>query len=199
MKLVCGIGINDADYKVTKTVVFTDDFGNKKQKVLWACPFYRRWASMLMRCYSQKFININPTYAGCTVCEDWLHFSNFKAWMETQHWQGKHLDKDILYPGNREYGPDVCVFVDNRTNNYFVDRSIIEKDTPMGVRKIDDGLYEAIGTMRGRKTKKLGLYTSPEDAYQAWKVYKKAETDTLMLEQTDPRVIKRIQEFFNQL
>ena len=42
-KLVCGVGINDADYVVTKqeTIGYVD--GKQKQKLIWRCPFYKTW------------------------------------------------------------------------------------------------------------------------------------------------------------
>ena len=61
--LICGVGVNDANYATS----------GKRM-----CPFYRRWINMLERCYSEKFQEKNPTYRGCSVCEEWLTFSNFK-------------------------------------------------------------------------------------------------------------------------
>ena len=76
---------------------------------------------MLARCYSAKFQEHCPTYTGCTVAEDWLKFSNFKDWMEKQQWEGKQLDKDILFEGNKVYGPDTCVFVSPMVNTFTID------------------------------------------------------------------------------
>ena len=105
-KSVCGVGINDADYMVSQIV-------NGKQV---ACPIYRSWANMLERCYFRKFQDKNPTYADCKVCDGWLTFSNFRAWMLTQDWQGKELDKDIKIKGNKVYSPSSCSFVTTKEN-----------------------------------------------------------------------------------
>jgi len=70
-KLVCGVGINDADYEVQPII-------NGKRVM---CPFYAKWVGMLERCYSEKFQNKWPTYIGCYVILDWIYFSNFKYWM----------------------------------------------------------------------------------------------------------------------
>jgi len=88
-RLVCGVGINDADYPTRryKTV-------NGKSKLVWTCPFWRKWKDMISRCYSERELEKYPTYKGCSVCEDWLYFSRFKAWMEKQAWEGLVLDKD---------------------------------------------------------------------------------------------------------
>lgn len=112
-RLVFGVGINDADYNVIKYERI-----NGKQKRVWSCPFYIKWRAMLERCYSDLYHDRKPTYTECTVIPQWFTFSSFKTWMQTQHWEGKELDKDILFPGNKVYGPDTCVFVGKRLNTF---------------------------------------------------------------------------------
>ena len=93
-KLVCGVGINDADYAVVEWETIGYVNGKQNQKRVWECPYYKVWGSMLKRCYSDKYQERYQTYKGCTVSEEWLTFSNFKNWMEKQDWEGKHLDKE---------------------------------------------------------------------------------------------------------
>ena len=111
--LVRGVGVNDADY-VTEKREKTDGRWIK----VWRCPFYQTWVNMLERCYSEKYHQKYPTYIGCSVCEEWLLFSNFKRWMETHDWEGKHLDKDLLITGNKVYSPDTCIFVHPKINTF---------------------------------------------------------------------------------
>ena len=68
-KLVYGVGINDADYVVNPTV------GGRRV----ICRFYQSWLCMLTRCYSVKSLKSHPEYVGCSVCDEWLAFSAFKA------------------------------------------------------------------------------------------------------------------------
>lgn len=72
--LIYGIGVNDANYLVASRM---------DGKVV-KCPFYQVWTDMLMRCYSKKYQQRQPTYVGCYVHSEWFAFSNFKAWMEEQ-------------------------------------------------------------------------------------------------------------------
>ena len=102
--MVYGVGINDAEYSVHEYKKI-----NGRRKTVWRCPYYNRWIDILKRCYSKGFHSKNPTYKGCTVSEEWLIFSNFRDWMIKQNWEGKQLDKDLLFEGNKIYNPETCV------------------------------------------------------------------------------------------
>lgn len=125
MSKVFGVGINDAKYAVTKYD------SNKRQT--WMCPFYKAWKSILQRCFSRKFQEKQPAYEGCTVCEEWLTFSIFKAWMEKQPWEGRALDKDLLVWGNTLYSPTTCIFIPQEVNNFLTLRDSSEDNVFIGV------------------------------------------------------------------
>lgn len=193
-KLVYGVGINDADYivVVNEIVDFTD--GKYKQKAVWRCPFYGRWTNMLLRCYSESYQLKYPTYTGCYVCEDWLTFSKFKSWMVTKDHEGKHLDKDILFPGNKVYSPDTCIFVDARVNTFMVECSSVQGEYPIGV-----DFHKGSGKFRARcqsvvtgKSEFLGRFSTQDEAHQAWLEFKLSQAHILVAEQTDERVIKAL-------
>lgn len=182
-KLVFGVGVNDADYNVCVTGVV-----DGRKKILSVCPFYTKWRSMLERAFSKKFHNRNPAYIGTEVCEDWLIFSNFKAWMETQDWRGKHLDKDLLVRGNRVYSEETCIFVDQKVNCFCLESGAIRGDYPLGVSK-RKGLYEArCCSVETGKQQSLGYYKTPDEAHQAWLTFKIGQARLLAAEQTNPIV-----------
>jgi 7,8-dihydro-6-hydroxymethylpterin-pyrophosphokinase len=52
-----------------------------------------------------------------TVTPEWWSRRAFTEWMRGQEWQGRQLDKDILWPGNKIYAPDKCLFVPQEINN----------------------------------------------------------------------------------
>lgn len=193
-KLVCGVGTNDADYAVTKceTIGYVD--GKRKQKRVWRCPYYRTWADMLQRCYDVKYQERNPTYAGCTVSGDWHTFSNFKAWMETQDWQGRHLDKDLLFEGNKIYSADTCVFVTQMVNKFTIDSGAARGEWLIGVYW-DQARGKFQSHCRNPFTKKqeyLGLFTTEQEAHEAWRKRKLELAYELAAIQTDPRVAKAL-------
>ena len=141
-KLVCGVGVNDANYTVHPTV---------NGKRIW-CEFYHTWNSMLQRCYSEKFLVRYPTYIGCTVCEEWKSFMNFKEWMAVQDWESKHLDKDISVTGNKIYSPETCMFVSQEVNNLLTDHGAARGALPLGVRKNGSGFQTHVKMGKGVKT-----------------------------------------------
>lgn len=62
-KLVYGVGINDADYVVQRKETIEVN-GVRKRRLVWVCPYYQVWRTMLRRCYSTKYHDRQPTYKG---------------------------------------------------------------------------------------------------------------------------------------
>ena len=179
MKLVHGVGVNDADYAVQP--VGPD--GKRRR-----CPYYEVWRSMLTRAYSPKEHARRPTYTGVTVCEEWHSFMAFRAWMMTQDWEGKQLDKDIIVPGNKVYSPATCAFVSGEINILLTDRAAARGEWPIGVdwhRQAEK--FQARVTENGR-LRYLGLFTTPEAAHLAWRKEKVRIVRTAARECDDPRV-----------
>lgn len=194
-KLVYGVGINDADYAVTrKETIYVN--GKQKQKLVWYCPYFRTWKSMLQRCYSIAYQDRKPTYKGCSVSAEWLTFSNFKSWMEKQDWEGMQLDKDILFNGNKVYSAETCVFVTTEVNMFTVDRGASRGEWLIGVYW-DKGRSKFKSQCRNPFTKKqenLGYFTCELEAHKAWLKRKLELAYQLSLEQTDERVAKALIE-----
>ena len=165
-KPIYGIGINDADYIVT--------YKNYATKKRITCPYYRRWFDMFRRCYSTKYHIKKPTYIDCTVCDEWLVFSKFKSWMIHQDWHVMELDKDLLFPGNKIYGPEFCIFISQELNTLLVDSAASRGQYPLGVNlhKIT-GKFVSQCSVNGER-KHLGLFDSPELASLAYRRYKSA-------------------------
>lgn len=195
-KLVCGVGINDADYAVKKWETAEYVNGKRKRKLVWICPFYRVWGSMVKRCYSTTYQNKRPTYKGCTVSEEWLTFSNFRAWMVTHDWEDKQLDKDLLCEGNKVYNPETCVFVSGMVNTFTVDCGTARGEWLIGVCW-DKGTSKFMSQCRNPFTKKnehLGRFTCEKEAHQAWIKRKLELAKELAAIQTDPRVAEALIE-----
>lgn len=181
LKKVRGVGINDADYKVSTK----DPSGATVQ-----CPYYSRWGVMLARCYSPIVHAKYPNYVGCSVAEEWLLFSNFKKWMASQEWEGMELDKDILYPGNKVYSPDTCVFVPLAVNSFLNENFVSRGSRPIGVNK-NTNQARCKDVTTGKQVY-LGSYPTPEAAHSAWLSYKISQARILAARQTDSRVAQAL-------
>lgn len=192
-RLVHGVGISDGDSPTQKKDKFWID-GKCFERVVWTCPFYSRWCAMLNRVYGVKANSENSNYKNCSVCEEWKRFSNFKAWMEKQDWEGKHLDKDLLKFGNRAYCSEFCTFVDTKVNAFLTDSLKVRGEWPIGVdwHKISGRFRARIGNPFTTKSECLGYYSSPEPAHQAWLTRKLELAKLLAAEQDDPRVAKAL-------
>lgn len=199
-KLVYGVGVNDVDYVVQRweTIDYVD--GRQKQKLVWRCQYYTTWKSMLERCYYSKRQECFPTYIGCTVSDYWLTFSNFRKWMEKQEWEGKHLDKDLLFEGNKIYSAETCMFVTPMVNTFLNDRGAARGEWLIGVYwdKQKDKFRAQCGNPFTGKKEYLGLFTSEQQAHEAWRKRKLELAHELAAIQPDPRVAKALVDRYSQ-
>jgi len=117
---------------------------------------------------------INPYAPEITVCEEWLHFSAFKAWMQTQEWEDKILDR-TLYLDHTHYSPDTCVFLHRSTHSLLERRTggrILAMPTGVEHRPANPNIkfFAAIG-LPAREfggTKRLGGYRTVTEAMRAY-------------------------------
>lgn len=177
--IVYGSGINDAPYRVNRI--------ENGMRII--CPFYVVWGGMLERVYSAKFLDKFPSYKGGSVCSEWLLFSNFRLWMVCQDWEGRELDKDILIPGNKEYSPSTCLFVDHRSNSILTQNQLNKGDFPTGVHLDKKNRTYIAQICINKRQKRLGSFLSPEIAEAA---YIKAKTEEIRRqgrEQSNPSIM----------
>jgi hypothetical protein len=140
---------------------------------------YQIWRNMLYRCYDVKYKTKYPTYKEVTCCSDWLYFSKFKHWYDSNYPNIPntvfHLDKDILHKNNKLYSPENCCFVPDRIN-YLLLRceQNIGKNLPGVFYRNDVNLYASrinILDEHNNKNKKLhlGYFSNEHDAFVCYK------------------------------
>ena len=166
-KLVCGVGINDADY-ITKRII------NGKNV---RCKVYARWVNMLRRAYCKKFQEKHPTYIGTTICTQWLRFSVFSAWDKDNMVEGFDLDKDLKVKGNKHYSPDTCLYLPRCINTLLIDCGASRGRLPIGV-----DIHKTTGKFRAQirvdsKRIHLGLFKTVNEAMAA---YRKAKNEEIV-------------------
>ncbi len=168
-KLIHGVGISeDGEFKRYNRV------GGKYV----GTREYKLWVSMLQRCYSDECQKKHPTYVGCTVSEDFKYFQKFAKWCQSQvgfGLEGYHIDKDVLFLGNKIYSEDSCVFVPSNINALLTKREAQRGEFPVGVSWIKNAQkYLARCSDGSGKQKRLGRFTTPEEAFVTYKTFKEA-------------------------
>lgn len=163
---------------------------------------YVLWRGMIVRSYSKRYQRNRQSYVGCSVCDQWLFFSNFKRWFDDPsngYQDGYCLDKDILIKGNKVYSPETCCFVPKEINSLIVKNTSDRGDLPIGVYKKGDGFAAQLSCcdMGTRKNVYLGKYNSPNAAFIA---YKKAKEQRIkVLAQTYYNNKKITEKVYNAL
>lgn len=154
MTLLCGVGICDIPSRENGT----------KTKA------YILWRDMITRCYKPK----QKSYEPCSVCEEWITFSNFKTWLDSQVWDDSYqIDKDLLVKGNTTYSPDTCVMLP-REINVFLSSGNRDTQYLTGAfyRKALNKYQSRIQNPFTGKQEHLGVFESELDAHLKWKATK---------------------------
>lgn len=170
-KLVCGQGIYEkGTFKVTIDGRMTKE--------------YQAWSSMLHRCdpaWQSKSL-AHASYEGCTIHPDFIKYQDFAAWCRNQIGLGHdlwgwQLDKDILVPGNKVYGPDTCCFVPRAINAMLTHKQSNKGLYPVGVclYRPTEGYNPSKPYKAAIGAKHIGYYATPEEAHEAYKVAKLAD------------------------
>lgn len=165
-KLVQGVGINDRSCPTKQ--------GGKHTKE------YSLWKDMLKRCYNTKYQEGKPAYIGCNVSDNFKHYTYFFEWCQNQIGFGGcdfSLDKDLIYKGNKEYNENNCVFIPQELNNLILKNKSIRGLLPIGVCK--HGVKFQTGCKINGVRKYIGLFDTPELAFQAYKAFKEAHIKEL--------------------
>lgn len=146
---------------------------------------------MIQRCYSKKELEKAPQYSDVEVCAEWIYFSNFKAWMETQDWEGKELDKDLLFEGNKIYSPETCCFIPQRLNVFLAANRINRGSLFLGVDKIERSKpFRSQGKTKDNKRLHLGVYNTELEAHLMYLKHKLGRLLEFIEEIDDPLILK---------
>lgn len=139
---------------------------------------YDTWNNMMKRCFDKKCQIKNPTYKGCTVCEEWHNFQNFAKWYYDNYYEIEgeimHLDKDIIFKGNKIYSPQTCILVPKRINELFTKSDKVRGKYPIGITEWRGKLAVKCNIINenGNKKRKFLGYFPLNKPFQAFTCYK---------------------------
>lgn len=157
---------------------------------------HSKWGGMMTRCYDEQYSLDHPTYEKAICHVDWHNYQNFCKWAHEQIGfgvKGFDLDKDLLVKGNKEYGPDTCVFLPQELNkilgNTGPERGISTRPDLNGkwmarYNSVDGEIY--LGCHE--KQKALAIY-------QEYKLKYLKERALHWKDQIDPRAFKALMEY----
>lgn len=169
LKAISGVGVNDAGYSTQPSIE-----GNRV-----ICPAYKTWRDLIRRCYSEKVKIKHPTYRNARADIEWHSFMSFRSWWLIHHVDGWQIDKDLLFAGNKTYGPNQCLFVPAWVNNILVNGDTQKGEFLLGVSKSPSGdTYHASISIAGGK-RNLGAFNTIIDAHLAYQSAKLAYIDEL--------------------
>ena len=174
---VCGVGfVGDAPVKLNGKI--------RKE--------YTVWRNMLQRCYDDDHQVKSPTYAGCTVSDNFKDYTYFQNWYISQIGADNDwfLDKDILVRDNKVYSEGTCVLVPREINNLLTKRQNHRGVYPIGVTVDKRGGNFFAQLNVGKDRRKFGYSSTPEGAFLAYKEAKEAyikEVANRWKDQIDPR------------
>lgn len=165
--------INKLKIKKIYNIAYSDIKTFEDGKIM---KWYKTYINMLTRCYSKKYQLKEPSYIGCSVCDEWLIASNFKKWYDKNYIDGYQLDKDILVYGNKIYSPETCCFIPRSLNSLFLLNNKRRGDCKLGVH-VNNGLYRV-----KLQDIHIGYYKNENDAYNAYIKAKRNYSRSLAIE-----------------
>ena len=139
---------------------------------------YDLWNSMLKRCYSDTYQKKQPTYKGCKVGNNFLHYEYFYEWCHIQvgfnnkDWQ---LDKDLLVKGNKVYNESTCVFLPKEINSVLTKSTATRGEYLIGVfwSNTHKAFKAQVSKSKGKK-EHLGSFKTELEAFNAYKQAKES-------------------------
>ena len=141
---------------------------------------YDLWYSMLKRCYSYSSKKKHPTYEGCKVSDNFLHYEYFYEWCHKQIGFGVdgngnpfQLDKDLLIKGNKVYSENTCVFIPQEINKVLIKCTASRGEHLIGVHWCKKGsAFKAQISKNNGKQEHLGYFKTELEAFNAYKTAK---------------------------
>lgn len=171
MRLTCGVGFNDGKYPTRLN-------GDRPIQ-------YKKWRSMITRCYDQNLLNKTPHYRDCVVSDNFKNYSYFYEWYcdnNPSNDDSYQLDKDLLVKGNKIYSEDTCVLLPIRINNTFIRKESVRGKYPIGVYwAAKMGKYGACVRLDNRNIA-LGYFNDIPSAFNAYKTAKEKRIKQLAQE-----------------
>lgn len=134
-------------------------------------PAYEAWNGIFKRCYSLKYQEKKPTYAGCSVDPVWFNFQTFAEWYYASYFAGCQVDKDILVEDNKVYGPTTCLLVTQAENIEKASAKSYVLLSPEGQKTEVYNLRKFCLELNINPNNIYGLFTGKRKSCHGWRAY----------------------------
>lgn len=184
------IWVNNREYiQLNCGSISIDELGRQQEYIPYISSkgnrAYSIWNGIYLRCYK----NSDRDYKEARMCDLWRYDKKaFVEWYNSNYYEcdgeSMAVDKDLLFPGNKEYSPDKCCIIPQTINTMLSNCKKHYKHTnhrkvsylPMGVRCDTPGKYYGqIKPFGCSETIKLSFWNTPEEAFAEYKRFKQAD------------------------
>lgn len=152
------------------SIIYTEGY-----KMLNEENWKSRYRLMCSRCYNlsakdYKYYGASGSY----VSEKWSTFDKFLSFLKEHPYlrDEYQIDKDLLVKGNKEYGPDTCVFLPKEINYFMTNRKTERGSYPLGVCWSKAKSKFVAASREGGKKVFLGTFDDPITAFHVYKAFK---------------------------
>lgn len=143
---------------------------------------YSLWKDMVLRStigHQEKF----PCYTGCTISENFKNYAYFYDWYQEQTGSktidenGRSIQVSSLYSLFLLYNKSLssCQLLPQRINGLLIKQQGARGEYPIGVYlSVSIGKFRARCNIGNGKHKHIGYFSTPEEAFLAYKTFKEA-------------------------
>ncbi len=192
--------VNDKEIYNLSSGVWSKEDLDREQEYIQYITVTRNSASMIYNMIYQRCCSNNGAYGDSFMCDKWLkNKESFDEWYNAGYYEcdgeSMAVDKDLLFPGNKEYCPEKCCIIPQTINtmlsnckkHYTRYKKNKEEILPLGVRydKYKEMYYGEIRPCGWDSTKKLSYWKTPEEAFNEYKRFKQADILMVALKYKD--------------
>jgi len=200
------VWVNDEEYlDLERGILLVEELGRQQEYVpyitLKSNTAYSIWNGIYNRCYKG-----DKAYEGSFMCDLWKNNKDsFAEWWSAEYYEcdgeSMAVDKDLLFPGNKEYVPDKCCILPQTLNTMLSNckKHRLPKwkkakmDLPLGVR-YDSSMgmyYGEIKPFGHDEVIRLSYWNTPEEAFKEYKRHKQADI-LIMADKYKNKVPKKV-------
>ena len=199
------MGYKSLEYRMKPTVLGVGCLGSnldlKSTHNGKICKIYKQWYNMIERCYNEKLHQRRPTYIDCYVSDEFKDYSKWREWYDNYQYKQDdwHLDKDLLFKGNKIYSEPTCVFIPREINQVLTKREASRGEYLIGVcwDKTANAFKAQVRKNKGKR-EHLGYFNTELEAFNAYKTAKEnyiKELADKYKDMLDPRAYKALYNY----